>query len=187
MLQPTPPMEVKLTVEPAKHGNDPVIWEMSYDTKKGGPNNYPVVTVPSKANANFTITIDKPGNITFSNDPIWIQKDTKPTSKVIHGIKDITGGGTTVLKFHDGNANAEHLVYVLTFANVPAGTPTQLDPIIENQGGGPGMIGGDAYSAYYIGAAALLLIALVAYIAFRRRSSMPQRPDAQRPTDINES
>jgi hypothetical protein len=184
-VQPIPTQQVTLTVETTKHGNDPIVWEMSDGLKSGGPGNYPVVTVLNKAKADFTITINNPGTTTFSNDPIWIQKDTKPTQHVVHGIKDISGGGATVLKFHDGNMNAERLFYVLNFANVPAGTPAQLDPIIENQGGGPGMIGGDAYSAYYIGAAAVLLLALVAFILYRRRSAT--RPAAPRPTDLNES
>jgi hypothetical protein len=175
-MQQSPPMEVKLTVETAKHGNDPVVWEMSDGSNKGGPNNYPTVTVPAKATANFTITINKPGNITFSNDPIWVQKDTKPTSSGIHGIKDVTGGGTSVLTFKDSNANAEKLVYVLNFSNVPAGTPAQLDPIIDNQGGG-GLMRESAINYYYVAGAVLLLAILVFYLARRRSATAPQPTD----------
>lgn len=196
---PTPtPTPVSLTVEAPKHGNDPIVWEMTYGTKMGGPNNYPVVTVLDKAKADFTITINNPGTTTFSNDPIWIQKDTKPTAAVVHGIKDISGGGTTVLKFHDGNMNTEKLFYVLNFANVPAGTPTQLDPIIDNQGGGTRM-GMENSALYAVGA--LLLLALLAVVLLRRRTATPVRPAArpvaqspvvppaeeQRSTDLDES
>jgi hypothetical protein len=175
-------MDVQLTVETAKHGNDPVVWEMSYGTLKGGPKNYPTVTVPDKGQANFTITIKDPGNVTFSNDPIWIQKDDKPTKSGVHGIKDVSGGGTTVLTFKDGNANKEKLVYALNFANVPAGTPAQLDPIIDNQGGGPGgMMAYRSNSTLLIGGAVLLLLVL-ALVLLRRRSAMSPRP-----TDLNES
>jgi hypothetical protein len=177
---PPPPIPVPLTVETAKHGNDPIVWEMTYGSNKGGPNNYPVVTVPAKANADFTITINNPGATTFSNDPIWVQKDTKPTKTGVHGIKVDSGAGTTVLKFHDGNMNAERLVYVLNFANVPAGTPAQLDPIIDNQGGGPGLMRESGINYLYVGGAVLLLMVL-ALILLRRRSAMPQRPAAQRP------
>jgi hypothetical protein len=182
---PSPPLQVNLTVETAKHGNDPVVWEMSDGTNKGGPNNYPVVTVPAKANADFTITIKNPGTTTFSNDPIWVQKDTKPTKTGVHGIKVDSGAGTTVLKFHDGNMNAEKLAYVLNFANVPAGTPAQLDPIIDNQGGG-GIDRASSINYFYVGGAVLLLL-LLALILLRRKSATPQRTDTQRPTDLNQS
>jgi hypothetical protein len=200
-MQPPPTtQDVKLTIETAKHGNDPIVWEMSDGLKKGGPGDYPKVTVLAKAKADFTITINNPGTITFSNDPIWIQKDTKPTAHVIHGIKDISGAGTTVLKFSDGNANTETLFYVLNFANVPAGTPAKLDPIIDNQGGGPGgYMNYRDNSALLIGGL-ILLAALVLALIYVRRNAARSRPasvqppaavqppaDAQRPTDINES
>ena len=60
MQPPPPPIPVDLTVETAKHGNDPIVWEMTYGSNKGGPNNYPVVTVGPKATADFTITITTP-------------------------------------------------------------------------------------------------------------------------------
>ena len=191
-MQQSPPMDVQLTVQTAKHNSEPVVWEMTYGTLKGGPKNYPTVTVPDKGHANFTITI-KDAGITFSNDPIWIQKDDKPTKSGVHGIKDVSGGGTNVLTFKDGNANKETLFYALNFANVPAGTPAQLDPIIDNQGGGPGgFMDIRGNSTLLIGAAVLLLL-VVALIMLRRRSATPQPaaaappPQAPRPTDLDES
>ena len=190
-MQPPPTIQdVKLTVETAKHGNDPIVWEMSDGLKKGGPNDYPVVTVLNKAKADFTITINNPGAITFSNDPIWIQKDTKPTEHIVHGIKDISGGGTTVLTFKDGNANSEKLFYVLNFANAPPGTPAQLDPIIDNQGGGGGIMRESAAMNYYYAAGALLLLAVLVFALVRRRSAMSrlaQPPVAPQPTDLDKS
>ena len=181
----TAPVSKTLQVTPAKQGNGPIVWHMSHGSQSGGPGHYPAVTVPTNHSANIEITLHNAGNITFSNDPIWIQKGTaKPTGGVDGQITQLSGQGTTVLKFNDSNADSGTLTYVLNFSNVPAGSPTQLDPIINNQGGGPGMIGESNY--YFVGAAVLLLAALV-YVLYRRQSAMPRPSDAQRPTDINES
>jgi hypothetical protein len=175
-----------LQVIPVQQGNGPFVWHMSHGVKGGGPGSYPSVDVPAKVSADFTITIQNPGNITFSNDPIWIQKGTaKPTGGVDGQITGLSGQGTTVLKFHDSNADTGALSYVLNFANVPAGSPTQLDPIINNQGGGPGFVEPGYENIAIIGAVALLAVLLVVML-FRRRSAMPQQANVQRPTDINQ-
>ena len=63
-----------------------------------------------------------------------------------------------VLTFNDGNTNKEKLFYALDFCHVPPGTPAQLDPIIDNQGGGPGgFMDIRGNSTLLIGAAVLLL------------------------------
>ena len=169
-----------LQVIPVKQGNGPIVWHMSHGSKGGGPGNYPKVDVPSKASADFTITIQNPGNITFSNDPIWIQKGTaKPTGGVDAQITGVTGHGTTVLKFNDSNADTGALTYVLNFANVPAGSPTQLDPIINNQGGGPG-VRETGFTNYAIIGGVVLLAAVLLVMMFRRRSAVPRQTEAQR-------
>lgn len=161
----------KLKVNLVKQGNGPGVWHMSHGAGSGGPGNYPKVTVPAKATADFEFTIVNPGSVTFSNDPIWIQKGTtKPTGGVDSQITNVTGANTTVLKFHDTNKDAGTMTYVLNFNNAP-----QLDPIIENQGGGPGVID---YSIYYlVGAAVLAVLAL-----FLVRRMMTKR-QAERPGD----
>ena len=77
----------------------------------------------------------------------------------------------------------QKLVYVLNFSNVPAGTPDKLDPIIDNQGGGPGgYMNFRDNSTLLIGGAVLLLL-VVALIMLRRRSASSRPADVQHPTD----
>ena len=124
----------KLQIIPVRQGQGPIVWHMSHGGASGGPGSYPTVHVAPQTAADFEISIANPGSITFSSDPIWIQGGTeKPTEHVIDGISDISGQSTTTLRFHDGNKDAGSLTYVLNFVDAP-----QLDPIIENQGGGPG-------------------------------------------------
>jgi hypothetical protein len=124
----------KLQIIPVKKGSEPIVWHMSHGSVSGGPGNYPRVRVAHQTVADFEISIVNPGSIRFSSDPIWIHEGTeKPTEHVIEGISEISGQNATTLKFHDGNKDAGTLTYVLNFVDAP-----QLDPIIDNQGGGPG-------------------------------------------------
>lgn len=161
-----------------KTGNPPA-WLMSHHGGSASP-----ITVPAKVSGDFTYNIVNGGGVTFAaQNPIWIKQGTaKPTAPVVDGqITNVAGGGTTTLKFTDLNSgNPVTLTYSLHFSD-----GTQIDPIIENQGGGPGLIGPD-YSVYYI-AGAVLLAAVLLVLLFRRRSAAPQRTESQRPTDINES
>ncbi|HJU77525.1 MAG TPA: hypothetical protein VJ597_06330 [Sphingomicrobium sp.] len=170
----------KLQINLVKQGSGPGVWHMSHGSAStapgslsaasGGPGNYPKVHVPAKATADFEITIVSPGNITFSGDPIWIQKGTaKPTGGVDPQITNISGQGTPVLKFHDTNQTKGTLTYVLNFNNAP-----QLDPIIENGGGGIGDGGIDNYAVYYLVGAAVL--AVLAIFVIRRMMAKPSRP-----------
>lgn len=177
----------KLQINLVKEGSGPGVWHMSQGSAStapgslsatgGGPGNYPKVHVPAKATADFEITIVSPGNITFSNDPIWIQKGTaKPTGGVDSQITGISGQGTAVLKFHDTNQTKGTLTYVLNFNNAP-----QLDPIIENGGGGIG--GGGIYDNFAdnllwvgLGLIAIGAIAWLAVRAMRARRGPPQGP-----------
>lgn len=161
-----------ITVIPVKTaGGQFSQWRMSANNGPSkGPGDYPAVKVAYNDTADFTFTIVNPGNITFSNDPIWIQKGTgKPTGGVDSQITGISGQGTTVLKFHDTNQTKGTLTYVLNFNNAP-----QLDPIIENGGGGIG--GGgffEEYAAVLLGAAVLAVLAIW---LIRRVMVKPDRP-----------
>lgn len=110
-----------------------VRWEMSLNGgPKMGPDSYPTVNVAYKDTSHFTFTIADPGSITFSSDPIDIQKGTtKPAPGVDDQIKNVKVDNGTVLSFKDTNKDAGPLNYVLSFNNA-----TQLDPIIQNGGGG---------------------------------------------------
>ncbi len=136
-------------------------WQMSVN--KGaplGPGHYPPIAVTQGNNADFSITILGSQSITFSNDPIWVQPGTaKPTGGVDKEIHKLSGQGTTVLTFKDHNWKKNDLNYVLNFNGAP-----QLDPIIDNGGGGPPIY--MSYAFYVVGAIALL--AIVALIFAKR-------------------
>lgn len=140
------------------------VWQLSHNGNAGGPGHYPPASAPEKAGADFTITIVNPGNITFSADPIWVQAgNVKPTkSGTTDQIDQVQGQNTTTLKFHDYNyGSAMTLSYQLNFNNAKP-----LDPIIENQGGGPP----PKFVHYeYLYAAGAVLIALLAIILLRKK------------------
>jgi hypothetical protein len=144
---------------------------MSHNNITSPPGQFPKIDIAYKTQADFTFTIVTQGPVTFANDPnaIWIQKGTaKPKSGVDGQITNLSGGGTKVLKFHDTNIDKSTLTYTLNFT---AGAP-QIDPIIENGGGGLGMVGWDAYleNPVVIGAGILILIGVIALLARRFRS-----------------
>jgi hypothetical protein len=148
-------------------------WQMSVNGGgKKGAGQYPIIKVAHNDASNFTLTITDPGSITFSANPIYIQKGTaKPTGGVDSQIKDIQGQGTTVLTFHDSNKDAGKLTYVLNFNNAP-----QLDPIIENGGGGIGGGGISDYSIYLLGAAVLAVLAVALIRRVMRAKPQQQGP-----------
>ena len=91
------------------------------------------VTVQQGNNATIGVTISDPQGsgqpaITFSNNPVVAPAGPKPE------IHDITGQGTATLSFKDHNWDAGTIKYTLNFNNAPS-----IDPIIQNDGGGPGM------------------------------------------------
>lgn len=135
-------------------------WKMSLNGGVShGAGHYPTVHVGLQNDGDFTYTITPASGTTFSNDPIWIQKGlTKPPSAGVDSqITNITGQGTTVLKFHDSNQDAGQLTYVLNFSD-----GTKLDPIIDN--GGHPMIGprpSNSITLDYATFAIVLLIVLI--------------------------
>ena len=140
-------MNADLTATPTFDSNGSVTsWQLCYngnacgDGKSSSP--YPKVDL-AKGTGDHTIKIDiANGNgITFAqSNPLWIQPDTKPLGPIVAPTSQInptqiTGAGTTSLKFHDKNSDAMILKYQLNFAN-GNGVMT-IDPDIIN--GGKGM------------------------------------------------
>ena len=160
-----------VTVIPVRGANGEFSqWRMSANGQPPtGPGGYASLHVPYKDTGDFTYTIVNPGDITFSGDPIWIQKGTaKPTGGVDPQITNISGKNTTVLKFHDTNKDAGTLTYVLNFNNAP-----KLDPIIENGGGG---IGGGFFEEYAVVLLGAAILAVLAIWLVRRMTARPERP-----------
>jgi hypothetical protein len=159
-------MNNKITIVRAKTGPGPAEWRMTHDGKTGGPGNYPEVSIPATKAGNFEIKIASAQNVTFSDDPIWIQSGmAKPTKHVIDPqIGNIQGKGTTVLTFTDYNfGEAKTLTYQLNFKNADP-----LDPIIQNGGGGkPPRDPAMEYALY--GFAALFVAALIGYLLLRNK------------------
>jgi hypothetical protein len=165
---------------PVRHGGTFNHWEMSVDNgvKQGPP--YPQLTVHHGNNADLSFTIVDPQGIEFqpynppTSTPIYIQPGIqKPTSGIDGDIGSIhvkddpkTGAKNAVLNFHDGNQKAAQLSYVLNFKNAD-----KLDPIVNNGGGGPGVLGGRPNGDYlwYAAGAVAMLVLLVAILAARRR------------------
>jgi hypothetical protein len=124
-------IEHKIKLKPVRDNGTFKSWQMS---ENGGPFEdapYPTLTVPKRHSGGFEFKLVDAGNITFSANPIYVQKGaTKPSAGVDSQIVDIHGQNTKVLTFNDTNKDAGQLHYVLNFNHA-----TQLDPIIENGGG----------------------------------------------------
>lgn len=149
-------------------------WEMSVGNGNPQGPPYPHVSIGKGDDATLTFTINNPQGIQFqpnnlpTSSPIYIQPGTaKPTSGV-SGISKVavgtsnSGASNAQLSFYDGNKDAGQLTYVLNFVGAP-----QLDPIIDNTGGGPGSY----YNYAYIVGGAVLLAAILWFVLkpmFRR-------------------
>lgn len=157
-------------------------WEMSVGNQPAQGPPYPHLSVAKGDAANFIFTIDNPQGIQFQpnnpghSSPIYIQPGTQKPTSGVNGVSGIvvgdsnSGAKNAKLTIHDGNKDAGTLTYVLNFTGAP-----QLDPIIDNTGGGPGN-----YYAWYVGGAVLLLAVLwfVLRPVFRR----PQPVEKDTPT-----
>lgn len=160
----TPNQQINVKLTRGDQGGS-TVWLMDIAGQgKGGPNGYPPAKVAHGSGADFKFVITGQGtqNITFSNDPIWVDVDTGAgTSPAEAGIKsdqiiDVKGGGGKTLSFTDTNTSAVNLTYQLNFTGAES-----LDPIIQNGGGG-----GNTFD-YAYAAAAVLLVGVVAYFAIR--------------------
>ena len=166
-------INVKLTLE--DQGGTSA-WHMEIVGQgKGGPNHYPPAKAAHGSAADFTFVITGQGTqgITFAKtDPIWVAVDNgtgkSPAGAGINTdqIGNVSGGGGKVLSFTDYNSNPPvNLTYQLNFDG--GGKP--LDPIIQNDGGGPPHI--QHYE--YLYAAGALLVAIFAFVLLRKRFMKP--------------
>ena len=162
-----------IKVIPRKNAADELEWTVTYGLKSGSkPSDYPVVELDhGGTNERFKITlVDPTYGIKFSDDPLWIQKGSCPTTSGIDtSLIDKFEPGETVIRFRDLNSNVGEvsLWYRLNFT-VPGLNPgdpgTFLDPEIRNGGGGgPGI---NKLLAYATLAAAVVAAGYVAYEAF---------------------
>lgn len=137
-------------------------WQMSLNGgTPQGPGNYPVLNVPYGVAEDITVTIKNPGNVTFAlTNEFCAQPGTSKPTKC-WGPFNSKGAGTTVLTLHDGNTEKTPTTYtyVMNFKSAP-----QLDPIIRNGGGGPGV------NKLFVAeiAAIILVVAIVAALLARR-------------------
>lgn len=175
-------MKADLTATPTITNGQVISWDLCYVTsskndcgtgKTSSP--YPKVDLPANS-GDHTIKIDivNGGGITFSQDPIWIQQDVKPTSHVIAPTSQInpakiTGAGTTELKFHDANVgDAMLLKYRLNFAN--GNGVMVIDPDIQN--GGKSMSWSSQSATWLIaGGVAIALVLLIWRVGIGRRNA----------------
>jgi len=156
-----------VTLTPVMNGNGSFnSWSMSVN--KGspfGPGSYPAITVPHGHNADVTFTIQNgPGqNITFAG--ILVPAENKE-------IHHVTGEGTTSLVISDHNWNKGDLPYVILFTGAP-----KLDPIMDNDGGGPTL-----YSNVFLDVVGLAVAATIIFFLLRPmfRKRAVERPSKDR-------
>lgn len=157
-----------ITVSPAKV-NGLIVWTLTYGKRSGSKEGeYPPVELrEGGTNERFKITLVDPTlGITFSDDPLWIQAGSCPTTPGLDPSQiDKFEPGPTIVRFRDLNQNAPvSLWYRLNF-NVPGLNPgdpgTFLDPEIKNGGnGGPGV-------GQWAALAGLAVAAAIAFAAYK--------------------
>lgn len=117
-------------------------WKVIHDGNSSAQSaSYPAVVLP-QYDGPYAITFKITGdpNVTFSNDPIWVQAGNKPKMHVIDSQITVHPGaaGTRELTITDANSNTPtqpplKLYYRLNFnGDLPH---RKLDPIILNGGG----------------------------------------------------
>ena len=166
-------MDADLTATPTFDSNGSVTsWQLCYtssstaapastqcgDGKSSAP--YPKLDFAKGTGGhNIKIDIANGNGIVFAQtNPLWIQQNSKPTGPTVDSqISQITGVGTTTLKFHDKNSEAMLLKYQLNFQG---GTGLMaIDPDITN-GGRPIYT---SESVLIVAAVALALLLLVVW------------------------
>lgn len=182
-------MDADLTATPTIENGQVTSWQLCYKTsaptttattgndcgngKSSSP--YPKLDfAKGTGDHNIKIDIANGNGITFAQtNPLWIQQDTKPTSPIVSPTSQInpsqiTGAGTTTLKFHDKNSEAMLLKYQLNFTG--GNGVMAIDPDITN--GGKGM-------PWYQNSISLVIAGVVAIavvlLLWRRRMSA-ERP-----------
>lgn len=176
-------MDADLTAKPTIENGQVTSWQLCYnkgtapaacgDGKSSAP--YPKVDLPKgTTDHHISITIADGNGITFAQtNPLWIQRDLKPTSPIVSPASQIDaakiqGAGTTTLKFQDKNTEAMTLKYQLNFQG--GNGAMSIDPDIIN--GGRGMSWYSNTNTLLIaGGVAIALILLVWGISARRRTN----------------
>ena len=144
-----------------------------WDGTAGGQNCVPsacAVTVQHGNSGQISITISDPHGptsgpqqVTFSSTPVSLPPMPKAE------IHDISGGGTPNLSLKDHNWDAGTIKYTLNFNNAPS-----IDPIIQNDGGGPTVRQNflpTTTSAFAIDLGIAFLVGIVVALIVRRLAS----------------
>jgi len=172
-------MDADLTAKPTFENGQVTSWQLCNKTtassecgdgKSSSP--YPKLEfLKGSGGHNIKVTIEDGNGITFaSTNPLWIQPNTKPTAPIVAPTSQInptqiTGGGTTTLKFHDKNTDNILLKYQLNFAN--GNGVMAIDPDIKN--GGKGFYSTDMLLV--AGAVVIALVLLLWRVSAARRTN----------------
>lgn len=111
-------------------------WTVNHGGHSGStPSTYPHVSLPLDSGPWIIhFKINNPGNnITFAADPVWVQKNSKPTNHTIDsqiiGVAASSDGKDLFVLDKNDNPTAQTLYYSLQFNG-----QTKLDPILDNGG-----------------------------------------------------
>ena len=125
-------------------GTNQVTWTLCKKVQGGEecgstPETYPSIDLGKGTGATpiqVKIAQDNTGlGIRFAPDPLWIQKDTKPSCSVMDSqIEQVAGAGPQ-LTFIDKNSEEILLKYQLNFVDQGGNAVTAIDPDIKNGGG----------------------------------------------------
>ncbi len=181
-------MDADLTATPTFENGQVTAWQLCYksaaatttnsgecgDGKSSSP--YPKLDfTKGSGDHNIKIDIANGNGITFAQtNPLWIQENTKPTSPIVSPTSQInpsqiTGAGTTSLKFHDKNSDAMLLKYQLNFAG--GNGLMAIDPDIQN--GGKGMPWYESTVVLVLAGAIALM--LLVWVGMRRRANVARQ------------
>lgn len=142
-------------------------WDMTLDGKPCVPTACPY-SVDHGNNAIFNVSIhDTTNQITFSSSPLMFPPTWPPE------IHHITGQNTQSLQFKDHNWHSGTLKYSFNFNKAPS-----IDPIIQNNGGGPGFLATylpTTTTAFAIDLFIAFVVGMIAALILRRLFSLRRR------------
>ena len=173
-------MDADLTATPTFENGQVTGWQLCYKATQCGNGKssspYPKLDfTKGSGDHNIKIDIANGNGITFAQtNPLWIQQNTKPTTPIVSPTSQIdpsqiTGAGTTSLKFHDKNSDAMLLKYQLNFAG--GNGLMAIDPDIQN--GGKGMPWYENTVVLVLAGAIALM--LLAWVGMRRRANVARQ------------
>lgn len=151
---PNPPQNVQVMLTPVMTGNSATSWQMTVNGKAEQPGQYPALHIDSGNKADFTFSIANPPG----QHIIFVALLTPAEGQEIHNVKGLQ---TDQLTFQDHNWNKGPVPYEILFSSGAA----KLDPIIDNDGGGPHL---QSY-ALLIGLAVAALFAVFAVGAMMKK------------------